>query len=123
MPNERVKWQRPLRQNVRATREDLPKCVVLTEWGYEFSQIDGGNGRSRFTQLVADELAERGCDAYYAPLPGNAPSPGQRPIIPADENLRLRLPDLRVWSGSGFFPLEELLVTEGEVRFSYQQLP
>lgn len=88
------------------------KLVVLTEWGYEFGRLPRPGelgGRSWFTRLVEERLHEKGCDSFRAAT--SKIDTGDRiPIIPADIGLRIRLPDLYVWSSDentgkgGFVP-------------------
>lgn len=96
------------------------KLVVLTEWGYEFGRL-GLKGRTRFTKLVEQELEEGGCRAFFAAVPRDGPEDepqkGQIPIIPADVNLRISLPEVQVWAddkdkGNGFVPAFEVEAQE-----------
>lgn len=80
--------------------EEKPKVVVLTEWGYEFGRL-GLNGRTKFTKLVAQALRNHdGIKNKYFAAVDDARIENEEdiPIIPADISLRLRLPDLKVWS-------------------------
>ena len=74
-----------------------PELVVLTEWGYEFGR-NKLRGRTRFTELVAQELQGRGC-RYFAAVEGAAaPKDDATPILPADLSLRISLPGFKVHS-------------------------
>lgn len=87
-------------------KRERPQLVVLTEWGYEFGRLQPSDqslrqlgGRSHFTILVEGELRKRGCSAYFAAVSGAKPGKNQQtPIIPADVDLRIHLPDFKVWS-------------------------
>jgi hypothetical protein len=74
------------------------QLVVLSEWGYEFGRL-GLWGRSRFTELVVEALnnSSGGRDKYFAAVDGAPPVAGKVPVLPADLNLRISLPDLGVW--------------------------
>ena len=94
----------------------LPKLVVLTEWGYEFGRL-GLRGRTAFTRHVVNELRGRGKtgNSFFAAVKGERNTEGGIPVIPADVNLRIRLPDLEVWSdkkGSRFVPRTQIEAEE-----------
>ena len=85
----------------REKEEDMPKLVVLTEWGYEFGRLRKPGelrGRARFSELVVERLRDMGCHSYFAAVSCKRTGDGNVPIIPADLSLRISLPDLRVWS-------------------------
>ena len=87
-----VEILRELDRCCTSARKRLPRAVALTEWGYEFGRL-GLSGRSEFTKLVAIEL---GSPQFFAAVKGEAPQKeGVVSIIPADINLRFRLPDLK----------------------------
>ena len=73
-----------------------PELVVLSEWGYEFGRMKL-RGRSRFTELIAGELQNRGCP-YFAAVEGAAAPDKATPILPADLNLSISLPNFEVRS-------------------------
>ena len=88
-----------------AKEQKAPKLVILTEWGYEFGRL-GLNGRTRFTSYVADELndprhglAVRFHAAVADPddLPPVCPD-GAIVILPADIDLKISLPALKVFA-------------------------
>jgi ribonuclease BN (tRNA processing enzyme) len=98
---------------------DPPELVVLTEWGYEFGRL-GLLGRSFFTKLVANELNRKGCDRYFAAIEGANPRQDQTPIIPADLNLRVSLPDFEVWSETrGFVHAAQIRAKEQAERIIF----
>jgi ribonuclease BN (tRNA processing enzyme) len=75
-----------------------PKLVILTEWGYEFGRL-GVNGRTNFTRFVAEKLNEEHSE-YYAAVKNNDTvniKENSIPIIPADINLRIHLPDMFIY--------------------------
>jgi ribonuclease BN (tRNA processing enzyme) len=82
---------------LKALSMDPPELVILTEWGYEFGRL-GSFGRSRFTELVVAELESQGCHKYFAAIEGTTINGGDIPIIPADIDLRISLPELKIWS-------------------------
>jgi len=101
------------------------ECVVLTEWGYEFSPLyckkrplPGAAGdfsaRTRFAYCLVEELRAKGCRKYYVPIQGVPRDGGTVPVIPADKDLRFRLPDLSVGSRvpNRWIPLADLQIRE-----------
>ena len=87
---------------------ELPKMVVLTEWGYEFSW-GRAKRRSAFTQCVVemlDKWGTAGRNKYCAAVGNAPPMTDKTPILPADLSLCIRLPDFHVRSEpSGAFVL------------------
>ena len=55
-----------------------PELVVLSEWGYEFGRMKL-RGRSRFTELIAGELQNRGYP-YFAAVEEQRP-PRRQPLF------------------------------------------
>jgi len=79
----------------RARKNAEHQMVVLSEWGYEFGRL-GMFGRTRFCQLVQEQLEVKGCDRYYS-ITERDPIEGRVPIVPADLMLRVSLPNLGIW--------------------------
>jgi hypothetical protein len=106
--------------------EFLPKAVALSEWGYEFGRL-GLNGRTRFAELVVEELRRRGCRRFFAAVKGTGPVVGRIPIIPGDIELRFRLPELDVWCMDGsrgsWHPANEVRAEERCPEIVYHFLP
>jgi ribonuclease BN (tRNA processing enzyme) len=80
----------------RLADDETLKLVVLSEWGYEFGRL-GLRGRSRFTELVVEELERRKPGRFFAAVEGTPPGESRIPILPADLSLRVSLPDFGVW--------------------------
>jgi hypothetical protein len=102
---------------------ELPKLVVLTEWGFEFSW-GAAKGRTGFTQWVVEMLNQWGTagrEKYFAAV-GNAPQVTDKtPILPADLSLRIRLPDFHVHSeqSGAFVPPYSIRAHEEQNKIRY----
>ena len=98
----------------------LPKIVVLTEWGKEFDERDR---RAQFAESVVRGLRRRGdnADEYFPATRGVTRTGDSIPIVPADLGLRIRLPDLHVWSkdADGFIAPADVRAYEqaGEINY------
>lgn len=96
------------------------QLVVLSEWGYEFGRL-GLRGRSRFTELVVEDLKAHGCDRFFAAVEGAPAGDDRIPILPADLNLRISLPDFGVWPDGevNAVPAMKIRAREGVDRIRY----
>lgn len=104
----------------RLAKDKALELVVLSEWGYEFGRL-GLWGRSRFTELVVEELERRNCRRFFAAVDGAPPGESRIPILPADLNLRISLPDFGVWpdGAKDAVPAVNIRASEGIDRIRY----
>jgi hypothetical protein len=104
----------------RLVDSEALELVVLSEWGYEFGRL-GLRGRSRFTELVVKELEQRNCYRFFAAVEGAPPGAGRIPILPADLDLRISLPDFGVWPDGAkeAVPAVDIRANEGIDRIRY----
>jgi ribonuclease BN (tRNA processing enzyme) len=104
----------------RLADDETLELVVLSEWGYEFGRL-GLWGRSRFTELVVEELERRNCRRFFAAVEGAPPYGNKIPILPADLNLRISLPDFGVWPDGAQKPVPavDIRASEGIDRIRY----
>lgn len=82
--------------------------VILTEWGYEFGR-SGLNGRTTFTQFLAEQLNEMGLKEYYAAVNNNNLRKDTKngiPILPGDIKLRIQLPELNIFVENDVSPID-----------------
>lgn len=102
----------------------LPQAVVLSEWGFEFGAHVDTKMRTRFTRAVVRELDGRagpGSGRYFPAVEGFSGDGTGIPIIPADLKLRIRLPDLGIWSedARSHVPPSQVRARETDAGISY----
>jgi len=104
----------------RLAGDETLELVVLSEWGYEFGRL-GLWGRSRFAELVVKELERRNPGRFFAALEGTPSGENRIPILPADLNLRISLPDFGVWPDGAQKPVPavDIRASEGIDRIRY----
>jgi hypothetical protein len=107
----------------RLAADKALELVVLSEWGYEFGRL-GLRGRSRFTELVVEELERRNCHRFFAAVDGAPLGETRIPILPADLNLRISLPDFGVWpdGAKAAVPAVKIRASEGVDHIHYVAL-